>query len=78
MRACRAVPIYFISTLIKRKLIATSLIMLQAAFDDWNGKTKKKKKIERKQDTQPHWECKLDPRVQETTHSFNDENKQAF
>lgn len=44
MRACRAVPIYFISTLIKRKLIATSLIMLQAAFDDWNGKTKKKKK----------------------------------
>lgn len=73
MRACRAVPIYFISTLIKRKLIATSLIMLQAAFDDWNGKTKKKK-----QDAQPRWECKLDPCVQETTHSFNDENKQAF
>lgn len=42
MRARRAVPIYFISTLIKRKLIATSLIMLQAAFDDWNGKLKKK------------------------------------
>lgn len=77
MRACRAVPIYFISTLIKRKLIATSLIMLQAAFDDWNGKTKKKKR-NKKQDAQPHWECKLDPSVQETTHSFNDENKQAF
>lgn len=76
MRACRAVPIYFISTLIKRKLIATSLIMLRAAFDDWNGKTKKKQ--QKKQDTQPHWECKLDPSVQETTHSFNDENKQAF
>lgn len=35
-------PIYFVSTLIKRKLIATSLIMLQAAFDDvrvcvWGG-----------------------------------------
>lgn len=38
MRACQAAPIYFISTLIKRKLIATSLIMLQAAFDDMNGK----------------------------------------
>lgn len=36
------------------------------------------KKKKKKQDTQPHWECKLDPRVQETTHSFNDENKQAF
>lgn len=48
MRACRAVPIYFISTLIKRKLIATSLIMLQAAFDDWNGKTKKKKETKNK------------------------------
>lgn len=47
MRACRAVPIYFISTLIKRKLIATSLIMLRAAFDDWNGKTEKKKKTRR-------------------------------
>lgn len=43
MRARQAAPIYFISTLIKRKLIATSLIMLQAAFDDVNGKTKKKK-----------------------------------
>ncbi len=75
MRACRAVPIYFISTLIKRKLIATSLIMLRAAFDDWNGKTEEKKY---QQDAQPHWECKLDPHVQETTHSFNDENKQAF
>lgn len=42
MRACRAVPIYFISTLIKRKLIATSLIMLQAAFDDWNEKKMEK------------------------------------
>lgn len=40
MRACQAAPIYFISTLIKRKLIATSLIMLQAAFDDVNGKKK--------------------------------------
>lgn len=29
MRARQAAPIYFISTLIKRKLIATSLIMLQ-------------------------------------------------
>lgn len=42
MRARQAVPIYFVSTLIKRKLIATSLIMLQAAFDDvrvcvWGG-----------------------------------------
>lgn len=48
MRACRAVPIYFISTLIKRKLIATSLIMLQAAFDDWNEKKKWKKKTKQK------------------------------
>lgn len=40
MRARQAAPIYFISTLIKRKLIATSLIMLQAAFDDVNGKKK--------------------------------------
>lgn len=37
MRACQAAPIYFISTLIKRQLIATSLIMLQAAFGDVNG-----------------------------------------
>lgn len=44
MRARQAAPIYFISTLIKRKLIATSLIMLQAAFDDVNGKTQKKKR----------------------------------
>lgn len=44
MRACQAAPIYFISTLIKRKLIATSLIMLQAAFDDVNGKKKTLKK----------------------------------
>lgn len=43
MRACQAAPIYFISTLIKRKLIATSLIMLQAAFDDVNGKKKPSK-----------------------------------
>lgn len=43
MRARQAAPIYFISTLIKRKLIATSLIMLQAAFDDANGKTQKNK-----------------------------------
>lgn len=43
MRARQAAPIYFISTLIKRKLIATSLIMLQAAFDDVNGKTQKNK-----------------------------------
>lgn len=41
MRARQAAPIYFISTLIKRKLIATSLIMLQAAFDDANGKKHK-------------------------------------
>lgn len=34
MRSRQAVPIYFVSTLIKRKLIATSLIMLQAAFGD--------------------------------------------
>lgn len=40
MRACQAAPIYFISTLIKRKLIATSLIMLQAAFGDTNEKKK--------------------------------------
>lgn len=43
MRACQAAPIYFISTLIKRKLIATSLIMLQAAFGDTNEKKKEKK-----------------------------------
>lgn len=30
-------PIHFVSTLIKRKLIATSLIMVQAAFDDVRG-----------------------------------------
>ena len=44
MSARQAAPIYFISTLIKRKLIATSLIMLQAAFDDVNGKTQGKKR----------------------------------
>lgn len=44
MRARQAAAIYFISTLIKRKLIATSLIMLQAEFDDMNGERKKKRK----------------------------------
>lgn len=71
MRARQAAPIYFISTLIKRKLIATSLIMLQAAFDDANGKTQK-------QDAKAQREWELDLDVQETAHSSNDENKQAF
>lgn len=72
MRARQAAPIYFISTLIKRKLIATSLIMLQAAFDDVNGKTQKKK------DAKAQRECELDLDVQETAHSSNDGNKQAL
>ena len=72
MRARQAAPIYFISTLIKRKLIATSLIMLQAAFDDSNGGWKKTRV--KKQGLQGV--CELDPCVQETANSSNDENKQ--